>query len=190
MIAIQRSDQQLWLVRPVTFLWRDQTFSSSSIDSTSTIWKNASGNSGKILIWIQRSEQKLLPLRTVTLTWRDQTSSSPSRDSTSTIWKEVLRKFQKKFDSDPTVGSKVMSTSNRYSCLPRPDLLLSKYRFHIHYLEKGIRKLLKNLDPDLTVGSKVIASTNRYCSLTRPDLLLTKYRFHIHYMDKGILKLM
>jgi len=115
---------------------------SSSFDSTSTIWKNASENSCKILIAIQRSDQKLWPLRTVTLTWGDQTSSSPSRDSTSTIWKEVLRKFQKNFDSDPTVGSNVTSTSNRYSCLPRADLLLTKYRFHIHYLEKGIRKLL------------------------------------------------
>ena len=83
-----------------------------------------------------------------------------------------------------------MALTNHYSKLARPDLLITEYRFHIHYMEKGIRKLLKNLDPDLTVGSKVIASTNRYCSLTRTDLLLTKYRFHIHYMEKGIRKLL
>jgi hypothetical protein len=83
-----------------------------------------------------------------------------------------------------------MALTNRSSKLARPDLLITEYRIHIHYMEKGIRKLLKNLDLDLTVGSKVIASTNRYCSLTRPDFLLTKYRFHIHYMEKGILKLM
>jgi hypothetical protein len=85
------------------------------------------------LIMIKRSDQKLWPLRTVTLTWSDHTS---------TIWKEVLRKLQKTFDPDPTVGSKVMATSNRYSCLSRQDLLLTEYRFHIHYMEKGIRKLL------------------------------------------------
>jgi len=142
LIVIQRSDKNLWPVRPVTLPWRDQTSSSSIIHSTSTIWKNGSGNSGKILIVIKRSDQKLWPLRTVTLTWSDHTSSSPSLDSTSTIWKEVLRKLQKTFDPDPTVGSKVMATSNRYSCLPRQDLLLTEYRFHIHYMEKGIRKLL------------------------------------------------
>jgi hypothetical protein len=118
-----------------------QTSSSPSIDSTSTIWKRASENSGKILIAVQRSDQKFWHLQTVTLA-------------------------------------------------SRPDLIITEYRFHIHYMEKGIRKLLYNLDPDLTVGSKVIASTNHYCSLTRPDLLLTEYRFHIHYMEKGILKLM
>ena len=74
-------------LRTVTVALRDQTSSSPSIDSTSTIWKNANGNSGKILIAIQRSDQKLWPLRTVTLAWRDQISSSPSIVSTSTIWK-------------------------------------------------------------------------------------------------------
>jgi len=39
LIAIQRSDQKLWRVRTVTLAWRDQTSSSPSIDSTSTIWK-------------------------------------------------------------------------------------------------------------------------------------------------------
>jgi len=39
LIAIQRSDQKLWPVRTVTLAWRDQTSSSSSIDSTSYIWK-------------------------------------------------------------------------------------------------------------------------------------------------------
>jgi hypothetical protein len=53
LIAIQRSDQKLWLVRTVTLAWRDQTSSSPSIDSTSTIWKRASGNSCKSLIAIQ-----------------------------------------------------------------------------------------------------------------------------------------
>ena len=65
------------------------TSSSPSIDSTSTIWKRASGNSCKIQIAIQRSDQQLWPLRTVTLAWCDQTSSSPSIDSTSSIWKRA-----------------------------------------------------------------------------------------------------
>ena len=71
LIAIQRSDQNLWLVRTVNLAWRDQTSSSQSIDSTSTIWKRASRNSCKILIAIQRSDQKLWPVGTVTLSWRD-----------------------------------------------------------------------------------------------------------------------
>jgi hypothetical protein len=35
-----------------------------------------------------------------------------------------------------------MALTNRYSSLARPDLFLTEYRFHIHYMEKGIRKLL------------------------------------------------
>jgi hypothetical protein len=33
-----------------------------------------------------------------------------------------IRKLQYEFDRDPTVGSKVMAISNRYSSLARPDL--------------------------------------------------------------------
>jgi hypothetical protein len=83
------ADEKLWPVRTVSLAWRDQTSSSPSIDSTSTIWKRASTNLCKILIAIQQSDQKLWPVRTVTLAWRDQTSSSPSIDSTSTIWKRA-----------------------------------------------------------------------------------------------------
>ena len=35
------------------------------------------------------------------------------------------------------VGSKVIAFTNRYSCLARPDLLLTEYGFHIHYMKKG-----------------------------------------------------
>jgi hypothetical protein len=35
-----------------------------------------------------------------------------------------------------------MARSNLYSCMARQDLLLTEYRFHIHYMEKGIQKLL------------------------------------------------
>src|SRR4030067_959428 len=47
-IAIQQSDQKLWPLRTITLAWRDETFSTPSIDSTSTIWRRASGNSCKI----------------------------------------------------------------------------------------------------------------------------------------------
>jgi hypothetical protein len=30
-----------------------------------------------------------------------------------------------------------MALSNRYSYLARPDLLLTEFGFHIHYMEKG-----------------------------------------------------
>jgi hypothetical protein len=64
--AIQRSDQKLWPFRTVTQAWRDQTSSSPSIHSSSTLWKRASGNSSKSLTAIQRLHQKLWPFRTVT----------------------------------------------------------------------------------------------------------------------------
>jgi hypothetical protein len=84
LIAIQRSDQKLRPFRTVTLAWRDQTSSSPSIDSSSTSWKRASGNSSESLTAIQRSDQKLWPFQTVIQAWRDLTSSSPSVDSSST----------------------------------------------------------------------------------------------------------
>jgi hypothetical protein len=34
-----------------------------------------------------------------------------------------------------------MARSTRYSSMARPDLLLTEYRFHIHYMENYIWKL-------------------------------------------------
>jgi hypothetical protein len=51
------------------------------------------------------------------------------------------QKLQYKFDCDPTVGSKVMALSNRPSSLARPYLIITEYRFLIHFMEKGIQKL-------------------------------------------------
>jgi hypothetical protein len=52
-----------------------------------------------------------------------------------------IRKLQLQFDRDPTVASKVMAISNRYSSLARPDLIITEYPFLIHPVEKGIQKL-------------------------------------------------
>jgi hypothetical protein len=52
-----------------------------------------------------------------------------------------IRKLQQQFDRDPTVRSKVMATSNLYSSLARPDLIIIEYPFLILSVEKGIRKL-------------------------------------------------
>jgi hypothetical protein len=52
-----------------------------------------------------------------------------------------IRKHQEEFDSDPTVGSKVLTLLNHYSSLARPDLIITEYRFLIHSKQKGIRKL-------------------------------------------------
>jgi len=52
-----------------------------------------------------------------------------------------ILKLQEEFNRDPTVGSKVMDISNRYSSLARPDLKITEYPFLIHPMEKGIRKL-------------------------------------------------
>src|SRR3989337_838971 len=30
-----------------------------------------------------------------------------------------------------------MALTNRYSCQARPEILLTEYRFHIHYMEEG-----------------------------------------------------
>jgi len=81
-----------------------------------------------------------------------------------------------------------MAFTNRSSNLARPDVLLTEYRFHVHYMEKGLQKLRKKFDRDPTIWSKVMVLMNRYSSLARPDLLLTEYQIHIHYMEKGIRK--
>jgi len=88
------------------------------------------------------------------------------------------------------VGSKVIALSNRYSSLAQPDLHLTEYGFHIHFMEKGIWKLQQKFHRDPTGGSKVIALSNRYSSLARPDLHLTEYGFHMHSMEKGLRKLL
>jgi hypothetical protein len=87
LIAIQRSNRNLWHFRTVLHAWLDQTSSSPSIDPSSTPWKRASRNSSKSLIAIQRSDRNLWHFRTVHHAWLDQTSSSPSIDSSSTTWK-------------------------------------------------------------------------------------------------------
>jgi hypothetical protein len=55
--------------------------------------------------------------------------------------KQDIRKLQLEFDRDPTVGSKVMAISNRYSSAARPDLIITDSRFLIHSMQKGIRKV-------------------------------------------------
>jgi hypothetical protein len=74
--AIQQSYQKLGHFRTITLAWRDWTYTSSSMDSTSTTWKTTSWNSSKSLIAIQHSDQKLWPFRTVTLALSDQTCTS------------------------------------------------------------------------------------------------------------------
>jgi hypothetical protein len=89
LIAIQRSDRMLSPFRTVTQARRDQTASSASIDSSSTPWKWASGNSCKCLIAIQRSNRKLWLFRNVTQAWGDHTSSSPRISFSSAAWKRA-----------------------------------------------------------------------------------------------------
>jgi len=57
------------------------------------------------------------------------------------LMEKGIQKLQKKFDRDPTVGSKVMALSKCNSSLAQPDLLHTEYRFHIHFMDKGILKL-------------------------------------------------
>jgi len=77
------------------------TSSSSSIESSSTLWKRASGNSSKSLIAIQRSDRKLWLFRTVTQDRRNQTSSSASINSSSTPCKRASVNSSKSFIAIP-----------------------------------------------------------------------------------------
>jgi len=49
-----------------------------------------------------------------------------------------------------------MTTSNSYSSLTRPVIIITEYRFLIHSMQKGIRKVQKKFDRDPTVRSKVL----------------------------------
>jgi hypothetical protein len=59
LIAIQRSYQKLWPFQSVHQACLEQTSSPPRIDSSSTAWKRASGNSSKSLSAIQQSDHKL-----------------------------------------------------------------------------------------------------------------------------------
>jgi len=76
--------------------------------------QRTSENSSKSLIAIQWSDQKLWPFRTVTQAWRDQTSKITEYPILMHSVEKGIRKLQKEFERDPTVGSKVMPISNRY----------------------------------------------------------------------------
>jgi len=52
-----------------------------------------------------------------------------------------IQKLQLKIDRDPTVGSQVMALPNCPSSLARADIIITKYGFLIHSMEKGIRKI-------------------------------------------------
>ena len=114
--VIQRSDQKLWPFRTVILMWRDQTFTSPSSDSTSNLWKTASGNSYKCVSMIEWSYEKLWPFWTVTegkptvgskdmafqnatLVWCDQTSTSLSSDSITNSWKMASRNYYKNLNA-------------------------------------------------------------------------------------------
>ena len=66
-----------------------------------------------------------------------------------------IRKLQLQFDRDPTVATKVIAISNRYSSVARPDLIITESGFLIHSMPKDIRKLQLQFDPDPTVVSHV-----------------------------------
>jgi len=97
LIAMQRSDRKLWLFQTVHPAWLDQTSTSPRIDSSSVVWKKASGNSIKSLIAIQRTDRKLWPFRTVHQAWGDHTSSSPRIGSSSAAWKRASENSSKSF---------------------------------------------------------------------------------------------
>jgi len=142
--------------RTVHPAWLDQTSSSSSIDSSSTPWKSASGNSCKSLIPIQRSDRKL---------WPFEPSMKPG--STRAHHHRVSIPHPLHGKGHPETPVKVRSRSNsriesyglsnRPSSLAGPDLIIIEYRYLIHSMEQCIRKLQKKFDRDQTVGSKVMA---------------------------------
>jgi hypothetical protein len=83
-----------------------------------------------------------------------------------------------------------MARSTSYTSLARPDLILTEYGFHIHYMEKGPPEtLVKFLSGSNGRFKRYVALSNRYSCLARPDFLHTEYRFHIHYLEKCLRKL-
>jgi len=124
--AIQRSDQKLWPFSAFILVWRDMTSSSSSGDSIGTIRKTASANYCQTLRAIQRSDQKLWSFSPVISVWLHKASSSTSKDSIGTLGKTAFGNYRKKYERDPTVGSKFMALFSCYSDLARQDLLFNE----------------------------------------------------------------
>jgi hypothetical protein len=91
--------------------------SSTSRDSIGTTRKTASGNYCKTLSAIKWSDQKLWPFSAFILVWGDMTSSSTSRESIGTTRETTSRNYSKKYERDPTVGSKFMALFSCYSGL-------------------------------------------------------------------------
>jgi hypothetical protein len=68
----------------------------------------------------------LWPFLPVIPVWLHRASSSTSRDSIGTPRKTASRNYSKKYERDPTVGSKFMALFSCYSDLARQDLLFNK----------------------------------------------------------------
>ena len=136
------SDQKLWPFLAVIPVWRDKTSSSTSRDSIGSPRKRASGNYYKYLSVIKQSDQKLWPFSVVILVWFHKTSSSSSRESIGSPRKRATENYCKLFESDPTVGLKVMALLSCYSDLARQHLLINQQGFQRQYKETGLRKLL------------------------------------------------
>jgi hypothetical protein len=86
-------------------------------DSIGTTRKTSFGNYCKTLSAIKRSDQKLWPFSAFILVWGDMTSSSTSRESIGTTRETTSRNYSKKYERDPTVGSKFMALFSCYSGL-------------------------------------------------------------------------
>jgi len=68
----------------------------------------------------------LWPFSAVIPVWLHMTSSSTSRDSIGTPRKTASGNYSKKYERDPTVGSKFMALFSCYSDLARQDLLFNE----------------------------------------------------------------
>jgi hypothetical protein len=75
---------------------------------------------------IHRSDQKLWPFSAVIPVWLHKASSSMSRDSIGTPRKTASGNYSKKYERDPTVGSKFMALLSCYSGLARQNLLFNE----------------------------------------------------------------
>jgi hypothetical protein len=81
----------------------------------------------------------------------------------------------KKFEHDPTVGSRVMDLLSQYFGRARQDTTSVLWQFHCDAKETSLLKFLSKFEHNPTVGSRVTHLLNRYSRvvlrLSRQDVV-------------------
>jgi hypothetical protein len=101
---------------------------------------------------------------------------------------KCIRKLQKKFDPDPTVGSKIIAFRtvhlawlDQTSSSSSIDSSSTPWKSASGNSSKSLMAIQRSME--------IYGLSNRPSSLARPDLIIIEYRFLIHSMEKCIRKL-